>query len=153
MREILDVIHKTIYQFFDVCGDDEETPISDKDKLLLEVNKVICNNIKALEQEPCGDAVSRKQAISAIRNLYPSTPFVRLNLEKWQEENKKYFECENIIKDLPSVTPTPNKGKWEYDANKDKSGGHCNKCGHFLRYGEKTNFCPDCGADMREVEE
>ena len=53
----------------------------------------------------------------------------------------------------PSVTPTRPKGKWEYDADKDKSGGHCNRCGHFLRYGEKTNFCPDCGADMREVEE
>jgi len=55
MKEILDVIHKTIYQFFDVCGDDEEAPISDKDKLLLEVNKAICNNLKALEQEPCED--------------------------------------------------------------------------------------------------
>lgn len=52
MKEILDVIHKTIYQFFDVCGDDEEVPMSDKDKLLLEVNKAICDNLKAIEQEP-----------------------------------------------------------------------------------------------------
>ena len=52
------------------------------------------------------DCVSRKQALSAIRNLYPSTPFVRINLEKWHEENKKYFECEDIIKALPPVTPT-----------------------------------------------
>ena len=56
MKEILDVIHNTIYQFFDVCGDDEETPMSDKDKLLLEVNKAICNNLKALE-EPCDGVV------------------------------------------------------------------------------------------------
>ena len=48
MKEILDIIHKTIYQFFDAC--DEEVPMSDKDKLLLEVNKAICNNLKALEQ-------------------------------------------------------------------------------------------------------
>lgn len=46
MKEILDVIHKTIYQFFDVCGDEEEVPMSDKDKLLLKVNKAICNNLK-----------------------------------------------------------------------------------------------------------
>jgi len=52
MKEILDIIHKTIYQFFDVCEDDKEVPMSDKDKLLLEVNKAICNNLKALEQEP-----------------------------------------------------------------------------------------------------
>lgn len=51
MKEILDAIHKTIYQFFDVCGDDEEVPISDKDKLLLEVNKAICDNLKALDQK------------------------------------------------------------------------------------------------------
>ena len=51
-NEILDVVHKTICQFFDVCGDDEEVPMSDKDKLLLEVNKAICDNLKALEQEP-----------------------------------------------------------------------------------------------------
>lgn len=53
MKEILDTIHKTIYQFFDVCGEDEECNISDKDKLLLEVNKAICTNLKALEpKEP-----------------------------------------------------------------------------------------------------
>ena len=46
IKEIIDIIHKTIYQFFDVCGDDEEVPMSDKDKLLLEVNKAICNNLK-----------------------------------------------------------------------------------------------------------
>ena len=57
MKEILDVIHKTIYQFFDVCGDEEEVPVSDKDKLLLEVNKAICDNLKALEQESILDKI------------------------------------------------------------------------------------------------
>ena len=57
MKEILDVVHKTIYQFFDVCGDKEEAPLSDKDKLLLKVNKAICNNLKALEKEPIMDEI------------------------------------------------------------------------------------------------
>ena len=48
LKEILDIVHKTIYQFFDVCGDEEEVPISDKDKLLLEVNKAIYNNLKEM---------------------------------------------------------------------------------------------------------
>lgn len=52
MKEILDVVHKTICQFFDICGDNEEVPMSEKDKLLLEVNKAICDNLKAIEQEP-----------------------------------------------------------------------------------------------------
>ncbi len=63
------------------------------------------------------DAVSREQALSAIRNLYPSTPFIRLNLKKWQEENKKYFECENIIRALPSVIPVRKKGEWILEHN------------------------------------
>lgn len=50
MKEILDVIHNTIYQFFDVCSDDEEVPMSDKNRLLLEVNKAICDNINVLPQ-------------------------------------------------------------------------------------------------------
>lgn len=49
MQEIIDVIHKTIYQFFDVCEEGEEMPLTDKDKLLLTVNKAICNNLKVLE--------------------------------------------------------------------------------------------------------
>lgn len=49
MKEIIDIIHKTIYQFFDKCGDNEEMPLTDRDKLLLSVNKAICNNLKALE--------------------------------------------------------------------------------------------------------
>lgn len=43
---ILDVIHRTIYEFID---DLEDEVMSDKDKLLLEVNKAICNNLKALK--------------------------------------------------------------------------------------------------------
>lgn len=43
---IIDVIHKTIYGFFDVVADDSEEPMSEKDKLLLEVNKAVCNAIK-----------------------------------------------------------------------------------------------------------
>lgn len=62
MKEILDVIHKTIYQFFDACGDNEEAPMSDKDKLLLEVNKAICNNLKALESE------SRMNLVQEVNN-------------------------------------------------------------------------------------
>ena len=58
--EMFDVIHKTICQFFDVCKENEEVPMSDKDKLLLEVNKAICNNLKALEQESTLDKVKTK---------------------------------------------------------------------------------------------
>jgi hypothetical protein len=81
MKEILDVIHNTIYQFFDVCGDDEEAPMSDKDKLLLEVNKAICNNLKALEQEPILDKI-------------------RAEIDKIYNREGNSFDCLNALDEL-----------------------------------------------------
>ena len=67
--------------------------MSDKDKLLLEVNKAICNNIKALEQ-PCEDAVSRQ---AVLDNAYAYGNGL---------EPEGY--CVNVedIQSLPPVTPT-----------------------------------------------
>ena len=99
--------------------------------------------IKALEQEPCEDAISREQAISAIRNLYPGRPFVKLNLKKWQEKNKKYFECENIIKALPSVTPTHGTCKdckhWCHFDGYDSQ----DTCGLIFRTKHSDYYCAD----------
>ena len=48
-QDAIDIVHQTIYQFFDVADDDDEdTPMSERDKLLLTVNKAISNNIKAI---------------------------------------------------------------------------------------------------------
>lgn len=43
----VDIVHKTIYEFFDIADDDSEQPMTDKDKLLLKVNKAISTKIKA----------------------------------------------------------------------------------------------------------
>ncbi len=148
MHEILDVIHNTIYQFFDVCGDDEEVPISDKDKLLLEVNKAICNNLKALEQEPCEDAISRQAAKDWFCTNYCS------------EHNKcEHFEqgdCNAMIElfAISSVTPKQRTGHW-IESRCDMY--ECSECDHTYtdfsgdRYG--MNYCPNCGCAMVEPQE
>jgi len=54
----IDTVHKTVYGFFDIAGDESEAPISDKDKLLLEINKAIGNGLKELtviERQPTAD--------------------------------------------------------------------------------------------------
>lgn len=51
------VIHKVMLDFFDYCEDAEITPISEKEKKFLEINKKISNSIKAL---PSVDAPERK---------------------------------------------------------------------------------------------
>lgn len=48
-QEVLDTIHKEIYNFFPTSGDDEWIPMNEEDKLLLDVNKKICNSINNLE--------------------------------------------------------------------------------------------------------
>ena len=46
---------------------------------------------------------------------------------------------------------TRRKGKWIYY---DPNGFKCSRCGRYLEIGcgdVKMNFCPNCGADMRET--
>ena len=45
----IEVVHKSIFDFFDICDDDEELPMTYKDELLLELNKAITTQIKAVE--------------------------------------------------------------------------------------------------------
>ena len=55
---------------------------------------------------------------------------------------------------VPTINPEPKRGKW-LDANicGELPVIVCNQCKTFypLSFGEFHNFCPNCGADMREV--
>jgi hypothetical protein len=44
----IEAVHKSIFDFFDICDDDEESPMTYKDELLLELNKAITTQIKAV---------------------------------------------------------------------------------------------------------
>ena len=79
-----------------------------------------------------GEAISRQAAIDACN------------------QSINIMDATGRIKELPSVKPAQKVGRWEYNAYVDHSGGHCSVCGHYLRWGEKTNFCPDCGSRMME---
>lgn len=142
-EEIIDVIHKTMYQFFDVCGDNEEVPMSDKDELLLSVNKAICNNIKALE-ESCEDAVSRKAIVEMLN-------------ARGQGSVMTFDNFIELLYKLPSVTPTRKRGKWIRKPIRNTKGGCvgaemiCTCCGKDNNCDKKLNYCPNCGAEM-EVE-
>ena len=115
--------------------------------------EAINNAIKVLESKPCEDAVSRADVISLANKGYLVS-------------NSNYKSICDVINALPSVTPTRHHGEWEetvvlpraYDIMGNKTWAsqmRCNKCefatfaveGKFSQY----NFCPNCGADMREV--
>lgn len=99
----IEAVHKSIYDFFDICDDDEESPMTYKDELLLELNKAITTQIKAVASEPI------KHGRWIVNN----------ETEEW-------------------VTI------------------YCDQChdGMWNRKGDPyPNYCFNCGADMREVEE
>lgn len=63
--------------------------------------------------------------------------------------NPKYL---NWLNNAPTVDAVPVRhGKWKaYPITGDSL--QCSVCG-VLRIGEPSNYCPNCGADMREVDE
>lgn len=96
--------------------------------------------IKALEQQPCEDCISREAVLEI--------------LEKEEFKGDAIYEIE---KKLPSVTPTRPTGKWivcdvvKFGDFVGTEKYECSKCHH--RVGAfKSNFCPNCGAKMNGVE-
>lgn len=98
--------------------------------------------IKALEQEICEDAVSRKDVLLQLTGANLST--------KSTDELIALFN--KRIKSLPSVTPTRKKGKWI----KHEDYYDCSLCGCLAPCTETadsfiwklSSYCPDCGAEM-----
>jgi hypothetical protein len=62
---------------------------------------------------------------------------------------------------LPSVTPTRKKGKWVKHEGHHSTYYDCSLCGCFAPCTKTTdgfiwklsNYCPDCGAEMKRKEE
>ena len=95
------------------------------------------------EAQPCKDAVSRKDACHLYCQLtcgkdYCTEPCSDLK----------------IYLDLPSVQPKRPKGRWirlcEKGEEREYDNFQCSVCNYRTidRYMD-TNFCPNCGADMR----
>lgn len=147
IEKITDIVHNTIFQFFDVCGDDEEVPISEKDKLLLRVNKAVCKGIRELEQvdesvvEPV-DAIDR-QAVLDIIYKYE---------EPCDDRDGRYIDNSDLIvwdiKALPSVTAKPKTGHWITGRSiyHDVEMYRCSECKNWSPY--KLEKCPNCHARM-----
>lgn len=81
------------------------------------------------------DLISREDAIEALKRAEALT---------------KAFGFHNVIdtiREVPSAQPEPKRGEWEViDAEEPRRYG-CSHC-HILSW-NMSNFCPNCGADMR----
>ena len=125
--------------------------------------------IEVLKQEPCEDAISRKAVVDIFKcrvdmlerriarrngsNFYDQTEAIGIFQLKIDEANK-YVE---LINNLPSVQPKEprRKGKW-IKSNIPEEDYTCSECGGACWYYDyergvaKSDYCPNCGADMRE---
>jgi hypothetical protein len=104
--------------------------------------------IKALEQQPCEDAISRQAYIERYR--------------KWgYSEYGRKMDNEalaiRVAMSLPSVAPKPKTGHWIRKEDKFCWWYECDQCGEkplHNRLNDKdalSDWCPHCGADMINV--
>lgn len=100
--------------------------------------------INALEQEPCGDAVSR-QAVLDLPRIKTHNVWGNVIYESVDVEN---------VRQLQSVTPQPKMGRWKR-ISRDLYVQHamayyeCSECGKKMI--GTHNYCPNCGAKMSEI--
>ncbi len=107
---------------------------------------------KALEQDPCEDAISRKAVINTIFNNSDNNGDVVLSTDLMDR-----------IKHLPSVTPQPKTGHWMYDDEHSDWSDVTYKCSCCKRaisvpYEVRNEVYRDypfchCGAKMIEPQE
>lgn len=120
-RDAINLIHKTIYRFFDIVDDESEEPMSEKDKLLLEVNKAVSNGIKELPPAERWIPVSERLPEDGIDVLvtddsggYATIGIDCMYTKKYSGE-RDWFEAQRVTAWMP--LPEPYKEK-KNNANK-----------------------------------
>lgn len=100
------------------------------------------------EQEPCEDAVSRQAVIDGLASIA---------MVKAKSDAQKSLMGRSIFftEHLPSVNPQPKIGHWIEDKEQIhvERTYHCSECGCMAFGNERSNYRPDCGAEMAENNE
>lgn len=137
------------------CEYKEQEPRDDtvsirKDVLKCRVGELVAYNVEWLKKhwqmemdivcgvKPCDDAISRQAVLGET---------IRKNSIWNSITNSEGKNLEEIIFELPSVTKK--SGKWITDEPTVLEPYVCSECGIFHN-GKYKNYCPNCGADMRE---
>lgn len=77
-----------------------------------------------------------------------------IDADALQEEFKKSHDGKRLmlIDTAPAVDAVEVvRGKWNHDGSNWENRFICDQCGYkWFFEAEEANFCPNCGADMRE---
>ena len=112
--------------------------------------------IKALEQEPCEDAINREDAMMCMTRKYAA--------DMTCDPEDIISKHIRRLRALPPVQPKPETGHWVLTDVEGNRIWHCScsECGKdpqnyiggsenwWLIKNNLPKFCPNCGADMRE---
>lgn len=99
----------------------------------------VLKDVPIIEQSK--DCISREMAVRELDKYLCGVEF---------EEG-----IDKAIKNLPPVIPQPKRGKWIETTLAPVSGGDFNRgfkcsCCDYVVVVDDFNYCPNCGADMRE---
>ena len=86
------------------------------------------------------DTISRQQAIDALDKRFDSIPM---------EQTSEILMLRKDLRNLPPAQPKT--GKWALQSDDYHEYYECDQCGMAVGLDDVRNFCPNCGADMREV--
>ena len=100
-----------------------------------------------VEQEPCGDCISREATIDGINRYFHDEYYQRTSIQDCRD-----CLIEDVIKPLPPVNPQTKIGHWIETSVLVRSCSSCGK-GYSEYPVGKWNYCPNCGARMVESEE
>ena len=92
------------------------------------------------------DYISRKAVLKMIDDAEPMN---WTDSESEIQAETDYDLFREMIEEQPATDVVEVKrGEWKVDETHDYEP-YCSLCGHEPIAGEKYNYCPDCGAEMR----
>ena len=95
------------------------------------------------------DLISRQAAIDALG----VEPLAYTDYEEGL--HTKWADAKEALEKLPSAQPERKKGKWLHKSKQLAALNtawwyECSICGYHAFNGMRTDFCPNCGAEMSE---
>ena len=136
---------------------DNEKLMADNRKLRQEVTELKQLNDGYVKIIAKNQETNNKLMASVKDKQIVVKPLYMLNkedYEKWATEVKQNSSCIITLPyDAEVVNGRPH-GEWQVCEDEDGIYGNCSVCGcdaDFSHYGKAFDFCPNCGADMREM--
>lgn len=107
-------------------------------------------NGKQIEQEPCGDAISRQEVIDLLHGETEETYITSNGRITYRIAEINVDDLMNI----PSATPQQKVGRWIDNSRDGYTQYYCSCCcDSKSETSKKSNYCPNCGCRMMGVEE